>query len=80
MARKTESVLLTHDLGISELVFRRRLPPLPGIMQLRFPSRMRYSEMARLVVAVVRTGANFRGQIATITRRRVRFEPLPPNT
>jgi hypothetical protein len=79
-ARQTSRVLLTHDLGFSARIFGQHLAPPIGVIQLRFSSRMRYAEMARLVAAAVREGHPFRGYLATVDERQVRFRRSPPST
>ena len=79
-AQQTARILVTHDLGFGRLIFNQRVAPPPGIIQLRFPSHMRYARMADLVLAALEAGYPVIGHFVVIDERRVRFDPLLPSS
>jgi len=77
MARELERVLLTHDLGFGDLVFRDHLLPPPAVVLMRLPSRMDFSVMGRIVAAALDSHDRWLGNFAVVRENVLRFTALP---
>jgi predicted nuclease of predicted toxin-antitoxin system len=70
-------IILTFDRDYGELIYRRRMPPPPGVVFCRFVPRFP-EEAAEIVLAVQETpGLRLEGRYTVIDSQRVRQRPLP---
>jgi predicted nuclease of predicted toxin-antitoxin system len=75
LARAQARWLLTFDTDYAELVFRRRLPPLPAVLLLR-ERHYRAGEPAEWVLPLLASPSEVEGHFCILTRGRLRKRPL----
>lgn len=76
-AVREERIILTFDRDYGELIYRRGMPPPPGVVFLRFVPRFP-KEAAEVVLALEETpGLGLKGRYTVIDSQRVRQRPLP---
>ena len=72
-------LVVTFDKDFGELAFRRRLPATQGIVLFRL-ALASPEEAARLIVAILESRSDWRGNFSVVELDRIRMRPLIPES
>lgn len=76
-ARNEGQIIVTLDRDFGELVFRRRLPPPPGLLYLHFVPQTPIEPAQYLLHLLRIDGLRLMNLFTTVSRNQVRQRPLP---